>query len=56
VREDEEHFVWLSLFADDRSRDEHAERSHLNALVAGHLAGDIEVHRLAPTARSLLPD
>jgi NIPSNAP len=56
VREGEEFFVWLSLFPDERARDEHSERSGLDALLADHLTGELEVHRLEPTARSLLPD
>jgi hypothetical protein len=56
VREGDEVFVWLSLFADERSRDEHVERSGLERHVAGQLAGDMDVLRLEPTARSLLPD
>jgi NIPSNAP len=56
VREGEEFFVWLSLFDDERTRDEHVQRSGLDALVAGHLTGDLEVRRLEPTSRSLLPD
>jgi hypothetical protein len=56
VREGEEVFVWLSLFADERSRDEHVQGSGLERHVAGRLAGDIDVLRLEPTARSLLPD
>jgi hypothetical protein len=56
VREGEECFVWLSLFPDERTRDEHAGRAGLDALLAGRVAGDVELHRLEPTARSLLPD
>jgi NIPSNAP len=56
VREGEEFFVWLSLFDDERTRDEHIQRSGLDALLAGHLAGGLEAHRLEPTSRSLLPD
>jgi quinol monooxygenase YgiN len=56
VREGEEVFVWLSLFADERARDEHVGSIDLDALLAGHLAGDAETHRLRPTPRSLLPD
>jgi len=56
VREGEEVFVWLSLFADERARDEHLGRINLRALTAGHLAAGPETHRLQPTSRSLLPD
>jgi hypothetical protein len=56
VREGEEVFVWLSLFADERARDEHLGRIDLHALTAGHLAADAVTHRLQPTSRSLLPD
>jgi hypothetical protein len=56
VREGEEVFVWLSLFADERTRDEHLGRIDLPALTAGHLAARPETHRLRPTSRSLLPD
>ena len=35
VREGEEVFVWLSHFADERSRDEHVERSGLERDAAG---------------------
>jgi NIPSNAP len=56
IREGEEFFVWLSLFPDDRARDKHSERSGLDALLVDHLAGELKVHRLEPTARSLLPD
>jgi quinol monooxygenase YgiN len=56
LREGEEVFVWLSLFADERSRDEHVERNELERHVTGQLAGDLDVLRLEPTARSLLPD
>ena len=56
IREGEEVFVWLSLFADERARDEHLGRIDLQALTAGHLAAPPETHRLQPTSRSLLPD
>jgi quinol monooxygenase YgiN len=56
VREDEEVFVWLSLFSDDRARDEHVASVDLNALLAGRLASDPETSRLDPTPRSSLPD
>jgi NIPSNAP len=56
VREGEEFFVWLSLFDDERNRDEHVRWSGLDSLLAGHLSGDLEVHRLEPTSRSMLPD
>ena len=56
VREGEEVFVWLSLFADERARDEHLGRIDLQALTVGHLAARPETHRLQPTSRSLLPD
>jgi NIPSNAP len=56
VREQENVFAWLSLFATERARDEHAASIDLSALLAGQLAGDPETHRLAPTSRSLLPD
>jgi NIPSNAP len=56
VREGEEVFVWLSLFADVKSRDEHLAAIDLRALTAGYLAGDPEALRLQPTSRSLLPD
>jgi hypothetical protein len=56
VRDGEEVFVWLSLFADERTQAEHGASIDLQALVAGHLASDLETHRLKPTPRSLLPD
>jgi quinol monooxygenase YgiN len=56
VREGEEVFVWLSLFADERARDAHLGRIDLQALTAEHLAARPETHRLQPTSRSLLPD
>jgi quinol monooxygenase YgiN len=56
VREGEEVFVWLSLFADERARDEHLGRIDLQALTAGFLTARPETHRLQPTSRSLLPD
>jgi NIPSNAP len=51
VREGEEVFVWLSLFADEAARDEHVAAVDLSTL-----AGDVEILRLQPTSRSLLPD
>jgi hypothetical protein len=56
VREGENVFVWLSLFADAHARNEHIETIDLGALLGNHLAGDPEVWRLEPTSRSLLPD
>ena len=56
VRKGDEVFVWLSLFADERARDEHLGRIDLQALTAGHLTARPETHRLQPTSRSLLPD
>jgi quinol monooxygenase YgiN len=56
VREGEEVFVWLSLFADERARSEHAAAIDLAALLDNHLAGELETLRLQPTPRSLLPD
>jgi hypothetical protein len=56
VREGEEVFVWLSLFADERARDAHLGRIDLQALTAEHLAARPETHRLQTTSRSLLPD
>jgi hypothetical protein len=56
VREGEEFFVWLSLFPDGRARDVHLEHGGLDDLLIGHLAGELEILRLEPTARSLLPD
>jgi NIPSNAP len=56
IREGEEVFVWLSLFADDGARDDHAARTDLGTLVGGELTGEPETYRLTPTARSLLPD
>jgi hypothetical protein len=56
VREGEEVFVWLSLFADRRTRGDHFASIDLRALLAGHLAADPDVWRLDPTPRSLLPD
>jgi quinol monooxygenase YgiN len=56
VREGEEFFVWLSLFPSEGTRDEHAARVDLDALLAGRLVGNPETHRLTPTSRSLLPE
>jgi quinol monooxygenase YgiN len=56
VREGENVFVWLSLFADERARDEHVALLGLHALLAEHLTSDPETCRLQPTPRSLLPD
>lgn len=56
VREGEERFVWLSLFADDSARARHAECADLDNLLAGRLTTRPEIRRLDPTRRSLLPD
>jgi hypothetical protein len=56
VREGEEFFVWLSLFPDERSRDEQSKRIRRDVLLLDHLTGKLELHRLEPTSRSLLPD
>jgi quinol monooxygenase YgiN len=56
VREGENVFVWLSLFADQRARNEHVEAIDLRTLLGNQLAGDPDVWRLDPTSRSLLPD
>ncbi len=56
VREGEEVFVWLSLFADERARSEHAAAIDLAALLGEHLDGAPQTLRLEPTPRSLLPD
>ncbi len=61
VREGEDFFVWMSLFEDeaDHARSVRAlERSSVwraaSETLAAHLAGDEEVLRLHPTARSAL--
>ena len=56
VREGEEFFVWLSLFPDEQARDEQSNRIRQDDLLLDHLTGKLELHRLEPTARSLLPD
>ena len=56
VREGEEVFVWLSLFADRTAQREHEAAIDLGAFLDGHLAGEHETVRLEPTPRSLLPD
>jgi hypothetical protein len=56
VREGEEFFVWLSLFPDESSRDEQSKRIRRDDLLLDHLTGRLELHRLEPTSRSLLPD
>ena len=56
VREDEEVFVWLSLFSSEQARDDHLSSIDLGPFTREHLAGDPETLRLQPTSRSLLPD
>jgi quinol monooxygenase YgiN len=56
VREREEVFVWLSLFADEQARSAHTAAIDLAALLGEHLAGEPKTLRLEPTSRSLLPD
>jgi NIPSNAP len=62
VREGEEVFVWLAMFADEDDRAgrmsalEHTPvwREVVSPALTGYLNGPVEVLRLAPTARSLL--
>jgi hypothetical protein len=56
VREGEEFFVWLSLFHDEHARDEQSKRIRRDDLLLDNLTGKLELHRLEPTGRSLLPD
>lgn len=56
VREDVEVFVWLSQFADEDAHGAHAADVDLRSLFTGKLAGDLEIVRLRPTPRSLLPE
>jgi quinol monooxygenase YgiN len=61
VRDDEDVFVWMAIFADDADRARHAVRleaspawQRTSAALRQHLHGQAEVLRLTPTARSAL--
>jgi quinol monooxygenase YgiN len=61
VRENEDVFVWMAMFDDEAAHARHVRAleqssvwSHASQVIAAHLAGEEEVLRLFPTARSAL--